>query len=86
MLSVSCFRLITTTMGNKQGLQEDADIESQAHENDQSQVDLFTSGGRRGTIRRVFGREEISFDEDDQGDIESYYSSRRSEGMSKALL
>ena len=64
-------------MVNSHGLLEDDDIESQALEDDQSQVDLFTPtpGGRRDTLRRAFGREVSSCDEDDQGDTESNYSS-----------
>ena len=52
---------------NKQGLLENNDARSQTHEDDQSQVDLFTSGGRRDPLRRVFGREETSSDEDNLG-------------------
>ena len=63
-------------MVNSHGLLEDDDVESQALEDDQSQVDLFTPypGGRRDTLRRAFGR-EVSCDEDNQGDTESNYSS-----------
>ena len=59
------------------GLLEDDDIKSQALEDDQSQVDLFTPypGGRRDTLRRAFGREVSSCDGDNQGDTESNYSS-----------
>ena len=64
-------------MVNSHGLLEDDDIESQALEDDQSQVDLFTPypGGRRETPRRAFGREVSSCDKDDQGETESNYSS-----------
>ena len=64
-------------MVNSHGLLEDDDIESQVLEDDQSQVDLFTPypGGRRDTLRRAFGREVSSCDEDDQGETESNYSS-----------
>ena len=46
-------------MVNSHGLLEYDDIESQALEDDQSQVDLFTPypGGRRDTLKRAFGRE-----------------------------
>ena len=64
-------------MVNSYGLLEDYDVEIQALKGDQSQVDLFTPypGGRRDTLRRAFGREVSSCDEDDQGDTESNYSS-----------
>ena len=43
-------------MVNEFGYLEDDDLESQAQEEDQSQVgDLFTPGGRRDTLRRIFG-------------------------------
>ena len=54
-------------MVNEQGLLEGAEVESQVHENDQSQVNPFTSVGRRDTLRKVFGREETSSDEDNLG-------------------
>ena len=64
-------------MVNSHGLLEDDDVESQALEDDQSQVDLFTPtpGGRRDTLTRDFGKEVSSCDEDNQGDTESNYSS-----------
>ena len=64
-------------MVNSYGLLENEDVESQALEDNQSQVDLFTPtpGGRRDTLRRVFGKEVSSCEEDDQGDTESNYSS-----------
>ena len=49
-------------MVNNQGHLEDNDI---SHENDQeSQADLSFPEGRRDTLRRAFGREETSDDED----------------------
>ena len=56
-------------MVNEFGYLEEADLESQAQEDDQSQVDdLYTPGGRRDTLRRVFGGEDTSSDEEDQGE------------------
>ena len=43
-------------MVNSHGLLEDDDIESQALEDDQSQVDLFTPGGRRDMLRSLWKR------------------------------
>ena len=65
--------MTTYTMLNGQGFLEEADVESQAPKDQSSQVDFFTLGGRRDTLRRVHGKG----DEDDQGDRESNYSSRR---------
>ena len=52
-------------MVNGHGLLEDDDFESQAHEDDHSQADLFTPtpGERRDTLRRAFGRGVSSSDE-----------------------
>ena len=59
-------------MVNELGYLEDDDLESQAQEDDQSQVDdLFTSGGRGDTLRRVFGGGDISSDEERSGRRES---------------
>ena len=56
-------------MVNEYGYLEDDDMESQAQEEDQSQVgDLYTPGGKRGTLRRVFSSAIDSSDEDDQGE------------------
>ena len=65
-------------MVNSHGLLENDDVESQALEDDQSQVDLFTPypGGRRDTLRRAFGREVSSCDEHNQGDTLSRRSER----------
>ena len=53
-------------MVNDQGHLEEDDI-SQTHEDDQSQADLSTSGGRRDALRRAFGRGDTSSDEDNRG-------------------
>ena len=53
-------------MVNEQGHLEENDI-SQTQEDDQSQADLSTSGGRRGFLRRAFGIGDTSSDEDDRG-------------------
>ena len=51
------------------GYLEDDDMESQAQEEDQSQVDdLYTPGSRRDTLRKVFGGKDTSSDEEDQGE------------------
>ena len=60
-----------------QGSLEEADVANQAPEDQSSQIDFFTPGGRRDTLRRVFGDGDTTSDEDDQGDRESNYSSRR---------
>ena len=55
-------------MVNEFGYPEDDDLESQALEEDQSQIgDLYTPVGKRDTLRRVFGGAvDTSSDEDYQ--------------------
>ena len=57
-------------MVNKDGLLEDSDLESEVQDDQGSQSEYLTPGGRRETLRRAFGdsyRDSSSSDEEGQG-------------------
>ena len=57
-------------MVNKDGLLEDSDLESEAQDDQGSQSEYLTPGGRRETLRRAFGdsyRSDSDSDSDEEG-------------------
>ena len=70
MLSESRFRLVTNTMVNEQGLLEDAEVESEAHVDDQSQINLFTPQEKRHSGKS--SEEDTSSNENNLGSFSEY--------------
>ena len=57
-------------MVNKDGLLEDSDLESEVQDDQGSQSEYLTPGGRRETLRRAFGdsyRSDSDSDSDEEG-------------------